>query len=101
MALLLGGAVRRGEKGEYGLATLDLDVTTDPMFAGMAGSQQIWMSHRDTVDALPQGFTVVGRTGTCAAAPIAAPETKLYGFQFHPEVAHTAPRTEYLATSVC
>src|SRR5688572_27922794 len=73
MALLLGGEVCKGEKGEYGLATLDLDETTDPMFAGMAGAQQIWMSHRDTVAAVPSGFSVVGRTRTCAVAAIAAP----------------------------
>jgi GMP synthase (glutamine-hydrolysing) len=100
MALLLGGDVRRGDKGEYGLATLDLDETSDPMFSGMAGTQQIWMSHRDSVEQLPAGFSVVGRTGTCAVAAIAAPERKLYGLQFHPEVAHTARGKEYLSNFV-
>jgi len=37
MAHLLGGQVRKGEKGEYGLATLELDETTDPLFAGLGG----------------------------------------------------------------
>src|SRR6185436_1836854 len=79
---------------------LDLDETTDPMFAGMAGAQQIWMSHRDTVAQVPAGFSVVGRTGTCAVAAIAAPEKKLYGLQFHPEVVHTARGKEYLSNFV-
>jgi GMP synthase (glutamine-hydrolysing) len=100
MAMLLGGVVRRGDKGEYGLATLELDVTGDPMFDGMAGPQQIWMNHRDTVDALPAGFRTVGRTSTCAVAAIAAPERKLYGLQFHPEVVHTARGKEYLSNFV-
>ena len=73
MAHLLGGEVRRGEKGEYGMATLELDDTADPMFAGLGGSQQIWMSHRDLVGRAPEGFSVAGRTATCAVAAIAAP----------------------------
>jgi GMP synthase (glutamine-hydrolysing) len=88
--------VRKGEKGEYGLATLDLDVSGDALFGGLAGPQQIWMSHRDTVAAVPEGFKVVGRTSTCAVAAIAAPERKLYGVQFHPEVVHTQRGREYL-----
>src|SRR5579871_5961314 len=58
MAHLLGGEVKRGVKGEYGLATLELDDTGDPLFAGLAGPQQIWMNHRDVVGALPEGFSV-------------------------------------------
>ena len=84
MAHLLGGQVRKGEKGEYGLATLELDETTDPLFAGLGGRQQIWMSHRDVVGVLPEGFSAPGRTETCAIAAIAAPQRKLYGLQFHP-----------------
>lgn len=100
MAHLLGGQVRKNEKGEYGLATLDLDETPDPLFGGLAGAQQIWMSHRDSVGALPVGFSVVGRTATCAVAAIAAPQRKLYGVQFHPEVVHTTRGREYLSNFV-
>jgi GMP synthase (glutamine-hydrolysing) len=70
------------------------------LFAGLAGPQQIWMSHRDVVGRVPEGFSVVGRTDTCAVAAIAAPERKLYGVQFHPEVAHTRRGQEYLANFV-
>ena len=100
MAHLLGGTVSRGEKGEYGLAILELDETADPLFRGLSGSQQIWMSHRDVVGSVPEGFRVVGRTDTCAIAAIAAPERRLYGVQFHPEVVHTARGGEYLANFV-
>ncbi len=100
MAYLLGGEVRKGDKGEYGLATLDLDETADPMFTGLGGPQQIWMSHRDVVGNLPPGFSTVGRTDTCAVAAIADRERKLYGLQFHPEVVHTARGQEYLANFV-
>ena len=100
MAHLLGGEVRRGEKGEYGMATLELDETSDPMFAGLSGSQQIWMNHRDLVGRVPEGFSVAGRTDTCGVAAIADRARRLYGVQFHPEVVHTARGLEYLANFV-
>ena len=88
MAHLLGGSVRRGDKGEYGAATLEV---TEPgvLFHGAADPQQIWMSHRDTVEAVPAGFVVVGRTKTCQIAAMANSKLRLYGIQFHPEVVHT------------
>ena len=100
MAHLLGGEVRKGDKGEYGLAMLNLDATEDPMFSGLAGLQQVWMSHRDVVGALPPGFSVTGRTGTCAVAAIAAPERRLYAVQFHLEVAHTTRGRQYLSNFI-
>lgn len=100
MAHLLGGEVRKGDKGEYGLAMLDLDTREDPLFAGLGGRQQIWMSHRDVVEQPPPGFAVAGRTSTCAVAAIAAPEKKLFGLQFHPEVVHTTRGRDYLANFV-
>ena len=96
MAHLLGGEVRHGEKGEYGMATLELDESSDPMFAGLGGSQQIWMSHRDLVGRVPDGFAVAGHTATCGVAAIADRTRRLYGVQFHPEVVHTARGREYL-----
>ena len=100
MAHLLGGQVRPGTKGEFGLATLELDSTTDLLFSGLAGQQQIWMNHRDVVEGVPDGFSVVGRTATCAAAAVAAPARNLYGVQFHPEVVHTTRGKELLSNFV-
>jgi GMP synthase (glutamine-hydrolysing) len=92
--------VRRGEKGEYGMATLELEESSDPMFAGLGGSQQIWMSHRDLVGRVPEGFSVAGRTDTCGVAAIADEARRLYGLQFHPEVVHTTRGLEYLSNFV-
>lgn len=86
--LLPGGKVKKGDKGEYGKALLD-PLPGNPLLAGAGGRQQIWMSHRDTVAAPPDGFTCYGSTETCPIAAIADPERKLYGVQFHPEVVHT------------
>lgn len=100
MAHALGGRVQKGEKGEYGLAQLEIEDSCDPLFAGLAGPQQVWMNHRDAVAALPAGFRVAGRTASCAVAAIAAPERQFYGVQFHPEVAHTTRGVEYLSNFV-
>ena len=100
MAHILGGEVRKGLKGEYGLATLDLADVTDPLFAGLSGRQQVWMSHRDVVGRLPEGFTVTGSTATCEVASIAAPARGFYAVQFHLEVVHTTRGKEYLSNFV-
>jgi GMP synthase (glutamine-hydrolysing) len=100
MAHILGGKVTKGVKGEYGLATVEVDVASDPMFEGMAGRQQIWMNHRDAVGTVPEGFSVVGRTDSCAVAAIAAPARKLFGLQFHPEVVQTTRGKEFLSNFV-
>ena len=101
MAHLLGGTVQLGDKGEYGLATLHLLAdeagSASPLFHGISGPQQIWMSHRDLVTAAPPGFSVLGGTATCSIAAIEAPARGLYAVQFHPEVVHTSRGREILS----
>jgi GMP synthase (glutamine-hydrolysing) len=96
MAHLLGGVVKKGDKGEFGLAFLDL-AAADPLLEGLQQHQPVWMSHRDTVEGLPQGFVVLGRTDTCRVAAMAHASRRLYGVQFHPEVVHTRQGKEILA----
>ena len=55
------------------------------------------MSHRDVVAGVPEGFSVLGASGTCAVAVMAEPAKRLYGVQFHPEVIHTPKGKELLA----
>ena len=88
MAHLLGGQVEKGERGEYGFAQLDV-LRPSPLFRGVEGPQQVWMSHRDLVASPPPGFEVLANTRTCAVAAISSAGTNLYAVQFHPEVAHT------------
>src|ERR1019366_7159473 len=54
--------VRKGDKGEFGLAILDLAPMTSTLLAGVSDHQQVWMSHRDVVMSLPSGFRVCGCT---------------------------------------
>lgn len=100
IAHLLGGSVQKGEKGEYGLAVFEPDGVDTPLFHGVSGPHQIWMSHRDTVIAPPPGFHVLGKTETCAIAAIAEPARRLYGLQFHPEVVHTHRGREILSNFI-
>jgi GMP synthase (glutamine-hydrolysing) len=99
MAHILGGRVQKGERGEYGFAQLDLK-HADGLFRGVVGRQQVWMSHRDAVQAPPPGFEILGSTPTCAVAAMASPERGLYAVQFHPEVAHTPCGTQILKNFV-
>ena len=88
MAVTLGGEVAHSEVGEYGPATLACD-NGSALFEGTPMEQTVWMSHRDAVDRVPEGFHVTARTEVCPVAAMECPERKLYSTQFHPEVRHT------------
>ncbi len=84
----LGGEVRRGAVHEFGPAQLHPE-TGHPLFRGVDAATEVWMSHGDEVAALPAGFRAVGSTDDCRYAAVADDGRKIYGLQFHPEVAHT------------
>jgi len=93
---LLGGEVRKGDKGEFGLAFLDILAPDSRLLTGLTDHQKIWMSHRDLVAVPPAGFRVLATTTTCSTAAIEDGTRKLYGVQFHPEVVHTTEGTRIL-----
>jgi GMP synthase (glutamine-hydrolysing) len=91
IAQLLGGEVAHSDKREYGKAKLTLD-RDGGLFRGLGrkGSQfVVWMSHGDTVKALPPGFHAIAHSKNTPYAAIEEPEKRIYGLQFHPEVVHT------------
>ncbi len=88
MAHLLDGHVRKGDKGEYGKATLEVK-KANRLFEGLGTTEQVWMSHRDQVETLPSGFELYASTATCPVAAIGNEADRLYAVQFHPEVVHT------------
>jgi GMP synthase (glutamine-hydrolysing) len=59
--------------------------------------QTVWMSHRDSVSAVPDGFVVTASTPTTPIAAMECAERSLYATQFHPEVHHTTHGTEMLS----
>ncbi len=88
MARQLGGSVAPAEYREYGRATLEV-LDPDQILQGLGPKEQCWMSHGDRVEAAPPGFKTIARTAQAPVAAIANEEKKIYGVQFHPEVAHT------------
>ena len=88
MAVTLGGEVGHTEKGEYGPAPLTV-CADSALYEGTPAQQTVWMSHRDAVSRVPQGFTVTASTDVCPVASMECAERKLFATQFHPEVRHS------------
>jgi GMP synthase (glutamine-hydrolysing) len=88
MANELGGSVQPTPKREYGPATVVIG-EDDGLFTGLDRTQPVWMSHGDSITALPEGFRATAQTDSSPFAGLADPSRHLYGIQFHPEVAHT------------
>jgi GMP synthase (glutamine-hydrolysing) len=99
MTHLLGGRVRKGERGEYGSARMGV-LQPHALFAGLNGEGPVWMNHRDQVESVPPGFDVLARTDTCAVAAMAHRDRPLMGLQFHPEVVHTPQGQRILSNFV-
>jgi GMP synthase (glutamine-hydrolysing) len=83
-----GGSVARPQKREYGRAKIR-HTAPSRLLAGMSEDRQVWMSHGDSVDRLPEGFTITAATDNCPTAALESVSAGLYGVQFHPEVVHT------------
>lgn len=99
MARHLGGQVEFSARREYGAGVLHV-ANGSQLFDGIGPQLDIWNSHGDKVTALPPGFHSVARTENSAFAAIEDPQRKLFGLQFHPEVAHTPRGKEILQNFV-
>jgi GMP synthase (glutamine-hydrolysing) len=99
LAFLTGGRVERAPAREYGPADV---VITNPIgvFASFEVNEKIrvWMSHGDRVEHMPEGFETIGFSENTPFCAVAHPERKIYGLQFHPEVAHTPRGRDILAS---
>ncbi|MDR2814268.1 MAG: glutamine-hydrolyzing GMP synthase [Prevotellaceae bacterium] len=89
MAHEAGGKVEPAGMREYGRANLQNIVGNDELLRGIANGSQVWMSHGDTITALPQGFHVVASTREVPNAAYRIAGEQTWGVQFHPEVFHT------------
>jgi len=99
MAKELGGDVVPATKREYGPATITV-TEDDGLFEGLDRDQPVWMSHGDSIVAPPAGFRATAQTASTPFAGLADPVRRLYGIQFHPEVAHTPHGREILCNFV-
>lgn len=86
-AHLLGGKVKKGEKGEYGKADFSI-LEKCELFEGVPENSVVWMSHFDEVAEVPEGFVRAGESSV-EIASIINTKKKIFTVQFHPEVSHT------------
>jgi GMP synthase (glutamine-hydrolysing) len=91
---IMGGKVGPGNQREFGKAIAVID-EPDEILAGIPSSSQVWMSHGDRVESLPEGFRPLARSGDIIAAAVHN-TLKICGLQFHPEVVHTQEGTRIL-----
>jgi GMP synthase (glutamine-hydrolysing) len=91
LAAQLGGVVEGGREREFGRAEIRI-AEESPLLAGLGeigDAEPVWMSHGDKITAIPPGFHVVATSEGSPFAAIADEARRIYGVQFHPEVAHT------------
>jgi len=102
-----GGRVEKSNKREFGRATLSNTAhADDPLLKGVSASSQVWMSHGDTILALPSHFELLATTNSIPVAAFKAEDTPhpLYGIQFHPEVYHSTEGKKIIKnflTTIC
>ncbi len=102
----LGGTVGKSEHREYGRATLIQTGERNTLLDGLSYESTVWMSHGDTILALPDNAIVVAKTNSIpvAAFKLENQINEVYGIQFHPEVYHTSEGLQLLknfAFNIC
>ncbi|MCZ6676485.1 MAG: glutamine-hydrolyzing GMP synthase [Candidatus Poribacteria bacterium] len=97
--LSAGGKVHPALEREYGSADVMVDLPT-PLFADVPERMDVWMSHGDRINLLPDGFQAIAHTRNSPIAAMANLDRDIYGLQFHPEVVHTKDDNRILSNFV-
>ena len=100
MSYINGGKVEPAGTREYGRAHLSRFDHTNPLLKDIRENSQVWMSHGDTITAIPENFEIIASTDKVAIAAYQAKGEKLWGVQFHPEVFHSEDGTQLLKNFV-
>ena len=87
IAQLFGGKIKGAQTKEYGMSFVQKLSFDSPLFCGLDEKEQMWMSHGDEVETLAEGFEITAKTDECAIAAVQNTDKKIFGVQFHPEVA--------------
>lgn len=85
----MGGKVTPSHIREYGRARLTTVDHHNNLLKEISLDTQVWMSHSDTISAVPDEFEVIASTSTVPVAAFRVRGKEKYGIQFHPEVTHT------------
>jgi GMP synthase (glutamine-hydrolysing) len=99
IAKQLKAKVQSGKIKEYGKKIARV-INKNSLLRNLNKKEQVWMSHGDAVTKLPKGFKVLASTDSCKVASFGNDEKKIYGVQFHPEVAHTIKGNQILKNFV-
>ncbi len=100
LAQFLGGRVEKGLKREYGKGTLTVSDPSCALFRKLPAAIQVWNSHGDKLTKVPKGFVAVATTENSDYAAIENHKLRMFGLQFHPEVAHTPRGREIISNFV-
>lgn len=100
MAYSGGGKVEPANSREYGRAHLESVDAGSPLLKGVAPGSQVWMSHGDTITAIPDDFEVIASTDKVKVAAYQCLEERVWGVQFHPEVFHSLDGRQILKNFV-
>lgn len=94
IAQTLGGQVKAAHQREFGKT--ELSILPEMIFTDVSNKTQVWMSHVDRVEVLPEGFEKIAWTDNCPIAAMQNTEKNIYGFQYHPEVNHSLEGSKML-----
>ena len=92
-----GGSVTPSKIREYGRANLEFIDKTSVLFKNINQGSQVWMSHGDTVEKIPQNFKIIAGTADVKVAAYKIDGEETYAIQFHPEVYHSTDGKTLLA----
>ncbi|MDA3911625.1 MAG: glutamine-hydrolyzing GMP synthase [Bacteroidales bacterium] len=95
-----GGDVRFSNSREYGRAHLVKMDESHSLLKGMTLGNQVWMSHGDTINSIPENFRIIASTEDVNVAAFEIENEKTYGIQFHPEVYHSVEGKQLLENFV-
>ncbi len=84
-----GGEVLPSNKREYGRANLSFVAIENELMKGVLADSQVWMSHGDTIESIPENYKVIASTHDVKVAAYEIEGEQTYALQFHPEVYHT------------
>ncbi len=89
LAYRMGGEVEKSAKREFGRAEIEIVDLKSQLLKDIPQHSPVWMSHGDSLKKLPEGFHLTARSANAPICGIENDAKKIYGIQFHPEVAHT------------
>ena len=84
-----GGKVQQSKIREYGRANLQFIDHESVLMKGISKGSQVWMSHGDTIESVPDGYRCICSTDNVKYAGYKIDGEETYGIQFHPEVHHS------------